>query len=327
MRALSQMRLIRRAVVLGGAGTGKTLLAREKTRRLAKDGFRTLSLCYNSLLGSEMTNELRNVEGVTAATFHSVCVDQARRAGLTVPGNPSQDWWEVDAPRLLAAAARKNATQFDAVVVDEGQDFAKGWFEVLMGLCSSPVDSPFYIFADNHQDLYCRSWWCPEEWPRFVLDINCRNSRQISKRVCAVYGDEDGEVGADGPETAIVGVRWDRGGFDVVQHTVARLLSEERLRPDQIVVLSDSTAMVEELRSRVVDDYSFTSWSKRGVAVETIGRFKGLEADAVVLMLSDEIARDANRAKALCYVGLSRARSILLIARSERISALGGLGS
>jgi hypothetical protein len=54
---------------------------------------------------------------------------------------------------------------------------------------------------------------------------------------------------------------------------------------------------------------------RRGtVFAETVGRFKGLEAEAVVLWLGDEVVDDAQWE--LVYVGTTRAKSLLCIVGS-----------
>jgi hypothetical protein len=54
---LNTLRGVRRAAIVGGAGTGKTMLAAEKARRLANEGFSTLLVCFNAPLAgpSRMT--------------------------------------------------------------------------------------------------------------------------------------------------------------------------------------------------------------------------------------------------------------------------------
>ena len=44
----------RRAMICGGAGTGKTLLAFERAQEMAHSGLKTLLLCYNRALGDHL---------------------------------------------------------------------------------------------------------------------------------------------------------------------------------------------------------------------------------------------------------------------------------
>ncbi len=55
---LNLLRGVRRASIVGGAGTGKTMLAAEKARRLAKEGFRTLLVCFNAPLSTMLAEEM-----------------------------------------------------------------------------------------------------------------------------------------------------------------------------------------------------------------------------------------------------------------------------
>ena len=59
IRVLDFLRSHRRVAVSGGAGTGKTVLALEKARRLAAEGFKTLLTCYNRQLADYLFNDLR----------------------------------------------------------------------------------------------------------------------------------------------------------------------------------------------------------------------------------------------------------------------------
>lgn len=58
---LRSLRRIRRCVVRGPAGTGKTVLAIEKARGLAADGARVLLCCYNAPLADWIASETRGV--------------------------------------------------------------------------------------------------------------------------------------------------------------------------------------------------------------------------------------------------------------------------
>jgi hypothetical protein len=87
-------------------------------------------------------------------------------------------------------------------------------------------------------------------------------------------------------------------------------LFDDGFGPTSIAVLTETSAMATRIRQLTVGNYSFGAWGGRGVPVETISRFKGLEAEAVVLVL--EGAGDRIDQK-LAYVGMSRARSMLVV--------------
>lgn len=314
---LNNLRLVRKAVILGGAGTGKTILAREKAIQLARDGSTVLFTCFNAALGKYLKRELQGQPNVRAGSFHSICVEEARAAKLAIPPDPNSDWWETVAPDLLLDAAAKNGTCFDAIIIDEGQDFSPHWQQSLLLLVRDPERCAFYLFADGHQDLFCRGWSTPAELPQFVLDLNCRNTEQIARRVGSIYQDPIETKGAQGPEPTFVSVNLPKQGLEVIQRTVSRLLREEKLTPDQIVVLSDDVSLMHRMRETGVDDYMFCELGRIGIVAETVAKFKGLEADCVILALSDRVRADMPAMRPLLYVALSRAKILLFLLASE----------
>ncbi len=182
----------RQALILGGAGTGKTLLAVERTRRLVELGASVLLVCFNQLLGQKLAAEFEGNEYVTAGTFHQVARGLAVRAGLFVPDEPSQEWWDHELPAVFPEAAAELGFEVDAVVVDEGQDFRPDWCDVLRLVMRDLEDGWFYVFADAQQSLFVPGWRSPFETAAFEyrLTRNCRNTRQIAERFAAVLGGE-----------------------------------------------------------------------------------------------------------------------------------------
>src|SRR3954451_25372512 len=93
-----------RVCVLGGAGTGKTLLAMEQARRLAAQGHRVLLTCFNAPLGGHIRSELGKVDGVDVFHFHLLCRAWARDAALDAERGaeePDHEYWDVRLPNLL----------------------------------------------------------------------------------------------------------------------------------------------------------------------------------------------------------------------------------
>jgi len=81
IRVMDSLRRNRRLLVLGGAGTGKTVLAVERSRQLAKSGNSTLLLCFNRPLAAHLERWLEDSD-VTVETFHSLCTKHFDHAGV-----------------------------------------------------------------------------------------------------------------------------------------------------------------------------------------------------------------------------------------------------
>lgn len=307
--AFSGLRAHRGGLILGGAGTGKTVLAVARAQQLARDGFRTLLVCYNALLGEGLAARAESPPYLTACTFHTLCLREARRAGLTIPSDRPASWWEEAAPNLLIEACATNETGYDAIVIDEGQDFSPLWFEALRCLVSREADAPFFIFADPLQDIWKRNWSDGSSFP-FVWELtrNLRNTQPIAARVAAAVGVACGDKGIPGPEPVWQSTNGSPTEKDVLA-AVERLV-EEGFGPSNLVVLCSTPSLGAKLRERSVGPFSFGKWGGRGIAVETIARFKGLEAQAVVLVLPDTHNPELNLE---AYVGMSRARSVLVV--------------
>lgn len=315
---LANLRMVRKALIFGGAGTGKTVLAREKATQLAADGASVLLTCFNAPLAQRLEFELNGISNLRVSTFHALCTQEMRRAGQRIPAQPSQEWWDTNAAQGLVDAAGTNGTVFDAIIVDEGQDFAPGWIDALLMTTRSPDECAFYVFSDNHQQIYRRGWPQPTDWPRFPLDINCRNSNPIASRVARIFDDPLPSRGASGPEPVFLPVDFRRESVPVILKLVSRLIREERLDAKQIAVLTDDATLAERLREMAVEDHVFCSANKVGVVAETVARFKGLEADAVVLALSDSFQPQESQDRSLLYVGLSRAKGLLFVLGSDQ---------
>lgn len=303
---LRTLRSMRRCVVRGGAGTGKTLLAMEKARSMAAEGARALYCCYNGPLAERVRSDL-STSGVDVLTFHAVATRHAKAAGIKLPSNPTEDWWDTGAAQLLAAGTKAGAPRFDAIVVDEAQDFSPEWIHALDGSLHAPGQSPFYLFTDDHQQLYRRGRAVPLDWPLAELDKNCRNTRPIASLVSKVFGDEEPRDGAPGQEPVFMPC--EKGEESALtQSVVDRLISEEGIAASQLAVLCERRDHVNKLRELLAAGVPFVEMGQKGIVTETVHRFKGLEAAAVVLVLASEQPEAAVR-----YVGASRARSLLVI--------------
>ncbi len=125
IRVLDFLRSHRRVAVSGGAGTGKTVLALEKARRLASEGFKTLLTCYNRQLADYLATICGATPNLDVMSFHQLChrqVERANRASgrdlvaeakVTYPG---KDLYEVQLPNALGYSLEVLPDRYDAIV-------------------------------------------------------------------------------------------------------------------------------------------------------------------------------------------------------------------
>jgi hypothetical protein len=116
----------------------------------------------------------------------------------------------------------------------------------------------------------------------------------------------------------LISVENDEGAIKAVRGLLHQWLNMGRLGPAQVAVLAQHRALVDRLRGLELAGHGLTPMGSGGVTCETIHRFKGLEADGVIVIL-DSLASDQDRM--LAYVGLSRPRSLLAVIGSEAVVA------
>jgi superfamily I DNA/RNA helicase len=313
--AVDGLRRSRRVLVTGGPGTGKTIIGVHRARTLADQGLEVLLTCYNQPLAERLATEVAGTT-ITTRTFHSLCQQQAHSASLGVPSDPSPDWWSTEAADLLIAATDKTGLKFDALVIDEGQDFSPNWFAALELLLSNQEDGFVLLLVDGEQSIYRQDWENIPKLNEYLLDVNCRSSLPIVRKVARVFESQQSNLGTSGPDPVYLTANNAEDTFATVQQAVARLVDEELIEATSVTVLCARRALLERLRGSSVGSAVFSSPGKTGVAVETIHRFKGLESEVVLLCL-DGVDLLTHFGRCLAYVGMSRARSLLVVVGSK----------
>jgi hypothetical protein len=179
-RAINQLRLLRRVRISGIAGSGKTLVAAEKAIRLAGAGQKTLFLCHNPMLAGHVS-ALTSGHPVDVAAF-------TKWAGAIAGAEPTSNsnWSKYDEPtsETLALAfdlvfASAPADRYDAVIIDEGQDFRDEWWPLVEAALREPNSGILYIFHDDKQALLPHRARYPFNEPIIDLSRNCRNAGRI----------------------------------------------------------------------------------------------------------------------------------------------------
>ncbi len=327
-RVMDQLRGHRKAVISGCAGSGKTMLAMEKARRLANEGFDVLLTCYNKRLAGWMRSSLdRDPEAasdrIRVSHYHELADQLCRDAGspLVFPTETAEldEFFQVGMPDAFFAAIPNVSVRFDAIVVDEGQDFADTWWITLNELLRNSDDGVFYVFLDEQQRLYQRRGAPPFDVLPIELIHNLRNTSQIHERVIRYHHGAVRPL-ADGPEgqrPEIVRVTGDDRIQDVLARVVARLVEDQSIDPRDITVITPRSqarsALTEGLPLGSSTRLTWLDQAKVGaVQISTIHSFKGMESP-IVIVVETEGLQSPYLGDTLTYVALSRARHHLIV--------------
>lgn len=341
LKVLDFIRSHRRVAVSGGAGTGKTILALEKARRLASEGFRTLLTCYNRQLADHLAEACKSNQNLDVMSFHQLCYRQSERASRSTGRDlldearstyPGKGLYDVHLPNALLYALEILPDRYDAIVCDEGQDFPDEFWAPLELLLTDYDSCPFYVFFDDNQNLYARTGSFPIKGEPFCLSSNCRNTKQIHHAAYHYY---------KGPQVEPPRIEGDKIHFECIDgrnqqlarigSRVVELIAQQGVAPGDIAILIvDALRKAEcyaELKRFALPKPA--SWLEEGrqssntVLMDTVQRFKGLESPVVILWGLDSL--DVERHQELLYVGMSRAKSLLFVFCSKNIrSEIGG---
>ncbi len=320
----------RRVLIEGGAGTGKTCLALDKALRLARDGARTLLTCFNRPLADHLRQAAGEHANLEIATIHQLYYRWALRAGLDVkdPDAPGADsrpdaYFTQMLPAAFETALDRLRERFDAIVVDEGQDFGARDREAMEFALAEPGVSTLYVFQDPGQSIYHeRKGWPADTLDRYELDENLRNSRGIHAALITLSAAHAKRAGGpEGPLPECIAVRDDAQMRRELSRCLHRLIHEEAVEPAAIAVLTGSrrefTRVVEDGRIGAYETTHDHAGDPRRVLVDSISRFKGLERDIVILTALESPAY--TRAEELFYVGASRACLRLFVIEREEL--------
>lgn len=293
-RALDAYSRNPRMIFEGGAGTGKTMLAAEICRRARGAGSRVLLTCRSGILAGFIRAQ-PGLDEVVVVPFHRI--------------------------------AEQPSASFDLVVVDEGQDIINAAdLRIIDQVLEGGLANGQWVFlldSNNQRGLVgryedgamtelqsCR----PAE---ISLIDNCRNTVEIVTTTQDLTGADLGATTA-GHGLAVTTIAGPRA---VVRDEVARVLDQledDLVQLDEIVLLSPHAfsqsifAGLPDLWRHRIDVLDLARLRTRAggrIGYARVADFKGLESQFVLLEVPD--TADAAAARALLYVGMTRARAAL----------------
>lgn len=329
---LQVTRLLPRVEVRGGAGSGKTVLALTQAKDLTRgrDGVkprRVALICYSLGLSEYFKRSVATCPRRHRPAYVGPFEELARQWGVTqFADRDDSDFWERRLPEQMAGLAERLPARerYDAIIVDEAQDFADLWWRPLMAALRDEESGGLYVYSDENQRIFARFGQPPVPLVPLVLDHNLRNTRQIADSFASLAPMRMRPRGGDGVEVRFVPA----AGTDVVDlaNDEVDTLLDAGWRAQHVALLTTGSrhpVQVERQESLGQVGYWRSFWEDDDVFYGHVLGSKGLERRAVVLCVNSTALAD--RAREKLYVGMSRATDqLVVVGDPEVIRAVGG---
>lgn len=340
-----------RRYVRGPAGSGKTVGIAARAGELAHLGQRVLTLTFNITLAHYVQDLVRrhcrtlraDASLVDVTHFHGFCVQVVGDISFRDP----DDLFRVAKGCYEQGVGRP--VYYDAVLVDEGQDFDARWWDFLRQHVLRPTGArgEMVIAVDTTQTLYGNRGWVDGPMPERDLPrpTHLRGSYRLPPDLVPIvneyasrYLDADDldlpTIPPDRQKRAIPGSNrvWQNAPkHQVPERVVAAVMDlceRHSINAADVVILASHSLGVTvmpqiEAALSMPTEYIFAedreeqqSRKRRfwpGVAAlkgATIHSFKGWESSALVVCLDERMVREESvQASVLAYVAITRAKA------------------
>lgn len=312
------------------AGSGKTQLAVRLLEDAVAQSQSALYVCYNRTLADHMI-AIAPTRAIVSS-FHEICVDHYRRhyqePDFTTPAI---------FPKMTDAYIADSETfvpRFDLLVVDEAQDIDPDWMGSL--LPQLKPDGRLYVMEDDDQRLYDRDGFDLSD----AVTITCRDNYRSPQSICQVINAfalaEISVVSRNPYRGELPGFHVyapDKGAIDKTAEVVAGLLARGFGIADIVVLTGHGRNKSALLNAEHIGPHKtrrFTGafsknsdpiWTEGELLVESVFRFKGQSAPAVVLSEVDFVELSPSERRKL-FVGLTRAQMAVEIVVSPSAEAV-----
>ena len=346
-------------LIFGVAGSGKTILLIARARILARrhPNWKFLILCYNKLLKKLIFNMLNPQDydaDITISTFHgwarnyilngddefSALYHQANKQAKKE--DKKDDFFQEFVPKLLNQIIKfqgEDQLRYDAILIDEAQDFEKVWFESIMQVLN-PNTNSLLITCDGLQGIYARKRFA---WShvgiqargrvkrfdksyRIPIEIGIIAQKVLPKNITDLIGQFDEFIstkqfiGNHGTvEIFVSDTREDE--YERLVEKIVRSLKS----PQEILVLFKlnmkkinykhpffDSLKIHNIEWKDLQDYNYES---PGLVIGTLYGTKGLESDTIIIPELDTYFSSQDRQ--LLYVGMTRSRKKLVLSANK----------
>jgi hypothetical protein len=355
-------------VIHGVAGSGKTMILGYRAEYLAQASTASskpiLILCFNEPLGVKLHSvmQAKGLGGrVHVRHFHKWCREQLMAFGQTLPAQSSSGRYAEElVQKVIAGVDRKQipSGQYQAVMIDEGHDFAPEWLKLVTQMVD-PTTNSLLVLYDDAQSIYERarskqfsfkSVGIQAQGRTTILKINYRNTRQILQTASLVAADlltaddkdDDGipmlkpvSCGRDGQEPLIIKLPTLQAEVEAIADHFAAAHKEGFAWGDMAVLCADWKT--RDLCARTLAQRKLPVENRLGngdfdptsnkIKVMTMKVSKGLEFPVVALPGVGHMpaaGEDEKEAARVFYVAATRATQRLVMGVANNTSGIFG---
>lgn len=330
-------------MVSGIPGSGKTVILLARAICLAREhpDWKIKILTYTNSLNSKLSSKIESLrddlesmgvdyQKIEVSTFHSLAKYVADIGN--VPDPVPKNYWEEIVP---AMALMKAQEIYDAILIDEYQDFLDNWMQLCLKVCkeheyNGQRSKNVFLAGDRLQSIYKPS---THNWKSLGINISGRSkilknsyrsgSTHINlaldylmidasskKEVEIFYEGRDGLCyNFNGDDS----VEFVTGNFKVINSLLNDLLENENYNPEDIFILLPSgwlrDKMYEYLNEKVkINAVASKDLVEDKINLVTYHSAKGIETKVCILMDVDKVKN-----RKLLYVGMTRASEKLII--------------
>ena len=304
--------------VRGSPGCGKTVIARRFFQEAVERSRKPLLVCFNRQLMERIRASVG--KGGLVETWHGLChrflesIDEApdfsRKDSYT-------EFWSRIQDQVMAAPIPES-WMFDTVIVDEGQDFEPEWFDILKLFARDDADIVW--LEDPHQAIRTNDPVALEGFVTFNTRFNYRSPESIARFIKKALPFEFEQANdLPGLGVGVQAYEDDRHQARLVSRTVSELLAR-KFAPQDIVILSmrgiGNTCLGDRVRvgnhtlKRFSGEYDLLGnqvFTPGQLHLESIYRYKGQQAPAIIAIDVESRSRDEERMQRILYTAFSRA--------------------
>lgn len=308
------------------AGSGKTQLALKLLTELPTNQ-RALYVCYNRALADHLIQLAP--PRCRVMTFHELCVDEWRLSNGE-PDFTAKSFFQSAEEHYLSLA---RSPIYDLMVLDEAQDFDPVWVEALFQLLKE--EGRLYILEDDNQRIYSREAFSLPD----AVNIVSNETFRTPKAICNLINHLElispplvckSLINSDFPDIYT---------YDSIKNLNAETyraihdLMKSGFQIDDIVILSFHGHQKSELlKSETIGEWTTrrftgfdkagnTCWSEGDVLLDSLFRYKGQSAPAIILTEIDFLELN-EKVKRQLFVGFTRASAALRIVMASVTASL-----